>query len=210
MTIPVAGSADLVVLVADRDTEAGIRQILARNEALRIRRIQCDIFVHPQRDPGCLVDGANFLRQFSTSYGRALIVFDREGCGRDDLPREEIEESVTRNLASNGWGDRCAAVVIDPELEAWIWTDSPRLPQVLGWQSELQPVISWLRENGFTTDEHGKPFRPKEAFESTLRAVRKPRSSRIYEDLARSISLERCSDEAFMKLKRLLASWFAQ
>ncbi len=41
-----------------------------------------------------------------------------------------------------------------------------------------------------------------------LRTARKPRSSSIYLELARSVGTERCTDPAFLKLKRCLREWF--
>jgi hypothetical protein len=41
-----------------------------------------------------------------------------------------------------------------------------------------------------------------------LWTVRKPRSSAIYLELARSVSTDRCTDPAFLKLKRCLREWF--
>jgi hypothetical protein len=51
-------------------------------------------------------------------------------------------------------------------------------------------------------------MRPKEALEKALYAARKPRSSAIYQSLAEMVSLARCSDRAFIKLKETLRKWF--
>jgi hypothetical protein len=53
-----------------------------------------------------------------------------------------------------------------------------------------------------------KPARPKEAVQLALKTVRTPRSSSIYLELARSVSTDRCTDPAFLKLKRCLREWF--
>ena len=55
---------------------------------------------------------------------------------------------------------------------------------------------------------HGKPVRPKEAAEAALRKVRRPRSSNIYRKLAEVVSLQLCTDPAFLKLKSILQNWF--
>ncbi|MFB3133348.1 MAG: hypothetical protein ACE10K_12585, partial [Rhodothermales bacterium] len=53
-----------------------------------------------------------------------------------------------------------------------------------------------------------KPQRPKEAVEAVLRATDTPRSSSLYRQLAQKVSLNRCDDPAFLKLKSTLQEWF--
>ena len=74
---------DLVVVVADRDTEQAISALLRRNQALQIRAVDFDIFVHPERDPGVLQQGVALLNEINAlqKYRYALLLFDREGCG---------------------------------------------------------------------------------------------------------------------------------
>ena len=52
------------------------------------------------------------------------------------------------------------------------------------------------------------PARPKEAFNEALRAARKPRSPSLYEQIAKKVSLRRCTDKAFLELKGILSQWF--
>jgi len=58
---------DLVILVADIDMKAGVEGILKRHKSLKIRPVQHDIFVHPERDPGVLNKAHQFLRPFTFS-----------------------------------------------------------------------------------------------------------------------------------------------
>lgn len=53
-----------------------------------------------------------------------------------------------------------------------------------------------------------KPHAPKEAMEAVLRLARLPRSAARYRQLAEKISLDRCSDETFRKLRTTLQTWF--
>lgn len=76
---------------------------------------------------------------------------------------------------------------VDPELENWVWSDSPHVAQVLGWTDTTTPLRDWLRDKGHWTPECGKPSRPKEAVERVLRHVRKPRSSALYRRLSGSL-----------------------
>lgn len=198
---------DLVVLVADKNIEYALTGLLSRNQSLEIRSLTYDIYVHPQKDPGCFSKSDTFLRISIKSHAQALVIFDREGCGRMES-REALEEDVERRLSQSGWPDRAAAIVIDPELENWVWSDSPQVDAVLGWESNLPDLRTWLRQQMLLTAEQYKPSRPKEAMEQVLREVRKPRSSALYFELAQCVSFKRCSDPAFLKLKSVLRDWF--
>lgn len=207
---------DLVALVADKNIESALAGLVARHRALGVRQIDADIFVHPERDPGCLRKAHTFLRSQATRYEFAMVMFDREGCGRESCSAIELEARVEQSLASNGWDDRAATVVLDPELEAWVWSDSPEVDRVLGWFGRTPPLRAWLHDDDRfwpdTPREHRltKPDRPKEAMEQALRLVGKPRSSAYYGLLAKSVSVERCADRAFLKTRDCIKRWFGQ
>jgi hypothetical protein len=201
---------ELIALVADKSIECALRGVISRPEALGIRPIASasDIYAHPERDPACLRKAHAFLRPYALGYRRALVIFDRDGCGRAQEPRKELERQVEHALANAGWHDRAAAVVIDPELENWVWSDSPEVDRVLGWAEGLKDLRQWVSEQGFSISR-GKPERPKEAMEAALRHARKPRSSGLFTQLAQCVSLERCQDQAFGKLRTRLRDWFS-
>ena len=79
---------DLVVLVADKDMEHALKGLLSRPQAMGIRPIAYDIYVHPQHDPACARRGVAFLSGFSAQYDRGLLLFDHEGSGRETTPSE--------------------------------------------------------------------------------------------------------------------------
>jgi hypothetical protein len=199
---------DLVVRVADKNMEFSIRGILSRSQSLGIKMATSNTYVHPERDPGCFLKAHEFLRAFQDSHSHGLVVFDRKGCGRDAQTRQNLETQVERQLSGSGWGHRAACVVVDPELENWVWSDSPHFDTLLGWQGRTPALRQWLREKGVWPTEAPKPARPKEAVEQALRIARKPRSSSLYLQLAESVGLDRCSDSAFLKLRDTLANWF--
>ena len=199
---------DLILLVADRNMKAALSGVLNRPEALGIRQVVFEVLVHPQKDPGVLHDAHNVLRAVAGKFAHALAVFDREGCGREAEGRKTLEASVEQRLATNGWADRAKAVVIDPELESWVWSDSPEVDNALGWAGHVPALRPWLTEKGLLQQSEAKPGRPKEAMEAALRLVRRPRSSAIYRELAERVSLRRCTDSAFRKLITTLQTWF--
>ena len=201
------GRKDLVVLTADLNIENTVKGLLSRPPALGIRAIRHDIFRHPEKDPGCLHRAPEFLRALRERYHHALVLLDREGCGRADLSRAKLEGDLEQRLAQN-WGERAAAVVLDPELEVWVWSDSPHVEEVLGWKDRQPDLRSWLVEAGFATAGDAKPARPKEAVEKALRLVYKPRSSALYRKLAEQVSFQRCEDPAFLRFKQIVQTWF--
>lgn len=208
---PPPPARDLVVLAADKNTSESIRGLLGRHAALQIKRVAFDVIVHPQHDPGCLGQSSDLLTVYQKSHRYALVVFDREGCGQEHLAREELEEQVEQQVAGKGWKSRSAVVVIDPELENWVWSQSPHVATALGWNNQSTDVRSWLLQQQFLKNSTQiKPERPKEAMEAVLRHVRKPRSSSIYREIAKQVSLTRCTDAAFLKFRRTLQGWFPE
>ena len=94
-----------------------------------------------------------FLRSFSRRYRYALVMFDREGCGKEDRSRDELESDMELKLQNSGSPDRSAVVVIDPELEVWLWTDSSQLDQVAGWAGASPSLRQSIVGAGFNIGE---------------------------------------------------------
>lgn len=202
---------DLIIVVPDADMEAALRALLSRPTALGIRQITFDVKRHLQRDAGCRSGAHDFLRLFLKDFRYAMVIFDHEGCGREVMTREIVEIEVEKRLEANGWHSRCAAIVIAPELESWVWSDSPVVDDVLGWRGRNPALREWIRSKTiFWQGKNLKPQRPKEAFEAALRAVRTPRSSILFEELGREVSVENCIDPSFIKFRDMLSIWFRE
>ena len=205
-----AGTNDLVILVADTSIEAVVRAILKRPEALQIRGLTRKIYVHPDRDPGCRTKPhAVLTRQLSTAFRFALVVFDRQGSGGESSDVATLETHVTDQLVRVGWNDRAAAVAIDPELEVWVWADSPHVADALGWTGRDPALRDWLAERGVWPRQDVEPRDPKRAVDMALDEVCKPRSSELYGRLATHVSLARCTDPSFGRLRSQLQTWFS-
>lgn len=198
---------DLLCLAADKNIEAALRGLLARHEALGLRAFDVDVLVHPRRDPGCYHEAHEFLRPFREIYDHALVVFDRAWDGAPSQDALVLECDVRERLGGDGWGD---VVVLDPEIEVWVWSDSPHVDECLGWSKRNPNLRTWLHEQALWTDGHAKPDDPKMAVERALRAVKIPRSSAIYGNLARRVSMERCTDGSFARFRARLDAWFPQ
>lgn len=197
---------DLIVLAADPSMARMLSALLKRTESLEIRTISSKLITNPYRDSGFPQGASALLRAQSKNYDHALAVCDLHGCGREQRGREELEEMIENQLA-HVWGDRAAAVIIDPEMEAWVWSGSLHVAGTLRW-SEALDLRTWLREEGLWLDGLKKPQDPKAAWERALRHVNIPKSGALFEELASKVSLRNCEDAAFLKFRRKLNSWF--
>lgn len=204
---------DLVILVADTNMQFTVQGLLQQHKKLGTRRINFsihDIFVHPSKDSGCLRRCDDFLRSFTNEYHYSLVLLDLEGCGKEHLSREELEIDIEGRLSRSGWDERAAAIVFNPELEIWVWSDSPQVDETLAWKNPEQSLRQWLKVKNYIQDNEVKPKRPKEALEAVLREISTPRSSSIYHKLATAVSFSRCQDPAFLKFKTTLKDWFPE
>lgn len=199
---------DLVVLIPDQGIRSSIQKILERHHSIGIGPLSFQTFVHVARDPGCFLESHDFLRIYTRQSRHALVLFDRDGCGQEHRARNELEADVDQRLAASGWDDRAATIVLDPELEAWVWSESPHVERVLGWEDRVPDLRSWLREKGYLQGTNTKPNQPKEAYESALRTVGRHPSAALFAELAQVVGFERCSDPAFIKLLTTLRRWF--
>lgn len=199
---------DLVVLTPDKNWEAALQGILSRHRSLGIRQITAETLRHPRKDPGCVNEGINFLSGYSEQYHYSLLMFDYEGCGREQARPQDLQTELDQEFTRSAWGDRAKTVVLSPELEAWVWGNSPHVDEAAGWKNRQPSLRNWLIQRGWLQQGAIKPARPKEAFEAALREVHIPRSSSLYQQIAERVSLTRCQDAAFLEFKDILRQWF--
>ena len=199
---------DLVCVVADKQMEAAISALLDRPSALGIRPIEKEILRHPGHDPGCFTNPTEILRGYRKSAEHALIILDHKWEGVPTQSGEELEDLIADKFRIAEMEDWAAPIVIDPELEAWVFSGSPHVSQILGWQNRNPDLRETLERQGFLEPGNPKPHDPKAALTWALREVRKPRNSSMFRELARKVNTRRCQDRAFSRLKRLLRDWF--
>ena len=126
--------------------------------------------------------------------------------GETDRAPLELEAAIDQRLMAT-WAEHGKAIVIAPEVDVWLWGSDNALRETLNWPLP-GPIRDWLRGKGFQLTTDGKPLRPKEALDA-MRAVHKqPRSSAMYEKVTSRISLARCNDAAFVRLRKQLRAWF--
>ncbi len=200
------GMLDLVVLVADKNMQFALQGALARHQAMGIRPMSYEFRSHMGRDGGVRTTGADVLARETTRFQHALMLLDHEGCGQEDDDSLTLETQLDTQLRST-WGDRAKAIVIAPEVDIWLWGSDNALRETLQWPNDGS-IRDWLRGKGFEFNADEKPLRPKEALEAMRPVHKQPRSSAMYEKVTQRISLQNCTDSAFIRLKTQLQSWF--
>jgi hypothetical protein len=197
---------DLIVLVADKNMQFALQGGLNRPESLGTREISFDFRQHPGRDGGTRSNGAQVLALEKARFSHALLVLDHEGSGAGELGAAALESQLDEQLKLT-WNDKAKAIVIAPEVDIWMWGSDNKLAEVLKWPRK-ESIRDWLCATGFGFMPNGKPQRPKEALEAVFRVCKRPRSSAAYQQIASGISMTRCEDPAFLRLKTTLQDWF--
>jgi hypothetical protein len=199
---------ELIILVPCIDIETVLDTLLTyRTNDLKITPINFKILRHPNRDSGCCKDAVNSIRPFIKSYKYALVVFDKHGSGKDEDVKKNIEETIEEELGKNGWKDKCACIVIEPELENWVWVKSDHIAHSLGWKN-WKELYSWLIKEKHWTEGNPKPKDPKDAMDTVLRICQKRHSASIFKNITQNVTFESCIDTSFFKLKTVLNRWF--
>ena len=199
------------MIVPDADIEQAMKGLLPRTDSIDIAPVDFEVRRHVNKDSGCRTNAANYLRPYLRAYRYALVTFDRHGCGSRGT-REEIQGEVESDLTRNGWENRSKAIVIDPEIEVWVWSRSPVVAAVLGWGNDFEALRRWLIAENLWAPNRRKPQDSKDAMRKAMERARlRPkarRSSSKFRDLATSVDCTGCDDPAFVELTRTLRAWF--
>jgi hypothetical protein len=142
-------------------------------------------------------------------HRHAVIVLDREfGTAYDAV---FLHDDLVKRIAQTGWPlDRFEVVVIDPEIEAWIWQQNKRVADALHAKS-MAEVTAILAAAGYawtSTVPKLAPNRPKEALEAVLRHKQLRWSSAYHKKITESIPVAKCSEPTFVELRNTLQRWF--
>jgi len=206
---------DCLFLVADKNMEGMLKGFFSRDafhRAMGCGHFAFDsrqdlLVAHGQNDPGLYTRANEFLQPYANTHRHAVVIVDAEWSGSPG--KDGILKRLNQHLLSAGWlADNGCAVVIDPELENWVWQDSPHVCSALGSDMSFAALRAGLEAKGFWQPNEAKPDRPKEAVEWALRQSRKGRSSAIYQQLATWVTAKGCTDQAFHALRNALLRWF--
>lgn len=200
---------DLLLVTADQDAEFTVKALLKRHlKQFGIGDFTWEVIRNIGRDSGCRTDSVELLRDQIKRYRFTIVLFDFEGCEPpNNASKEAVAAKLEQDLSRNGWKDRCRAILIDPELENWIWTRHDRMARTIGWSGK-DDLYVWLEREGWITSGAAKPPRPKESFEAAIDITDIELSASLFEEIAEGAPLSRCTDPAFLALMEQLAEWF--
>lgn len=207
---------DLVVFVADSTMEQAFLSFMTRHDFhapynLNIHPISFDpaedLIRIPGNDSGAYGKGHEWMRARLGKYRHGIVVFDREF--GTDLDAQTLSIDLTSRIAQTGWHlDHFRVVVIEPELEAWIWQRNQRVAVPLGFKTVDQLVASVCNAGLAWPEGQPKPSRPKEALEAVCRLKGIGFSAALHRSITASVSLIGCQDPSFVQLRAALQRWF--
>ena len=198
---------DLVCVVADKQIKATIEGLLQRPRSLGIRDVEAAVLLHPNHDPGCYDRPADILHGYRRDAEHALIVLDHAWAGVPAESGPALEALIDEKLRQADMADWAVPLVVEPELEAWVFSTSPHVSRALGWKGPSS-IRKTLEEQNLWKAEDSKPADPKTALEYILARTGKSRSSSLFRRLASRVGTAGCQDRAFLRLKTLLQRWF--
>lgn len=205
---------DCIFLLADSNMEAAFRGFFARDalpERLGTGPFRFDpredlVVAAGDNDPGLYTRGHELLRPYQRTHRHAIVAIDAAWDGTPGAAA--IRNDLTAHISGTGWPDGSfKVIVIDPELEAWIWQKNPHVARAFGFNGE-QAMLAVSEVQ--TAWPHGqqKPNQPKETLEAVLRKQDIPRSSAIYEEISARVSANHCTDLSFCEMRDTLQHWF--
>lgn len=204
----------LLVYVADKNMAEAVGGLLSRrgfHHAIGCAPFDFDSrqdikVANGQNDPGLYTRGGELISPFRDDYERAVLIADEEWDGSPGA--DAMRDALRRHLDDAGWvGDTGLPLVVSPEADVWLWSDSPHSATALGWASwdDLRPA---LQDHGFIQVGRQKPERPKEAAEWALATKRLSRAAWRYREVSSKVSIRRCEDDALRVFINQLRTWF--
>lgn len=202
---------ELIILVADGTMSAVLRAFFERQFHYAVACAQfdfdptSDIVYDPlNTDGGVHRRCHDILRPYINTHRRALVILDQQfGAER---PADDVRSDIEERLSANGWEERAAAVVIDPELEVLLWQDNPNVERALRYSGPSLRQL--LAQDGRWPPDTAKPPAPKEVMRAVMRANRAGAPMVVYSQIARTVSTAGCVDPAFHRVRDMLRAWF--
>lgn len=168
-----------------------------------------DLFSSATMDPGTYTTGEELMRPFQKTHRHAVLMLDAQWDGSPGAAA--IRTDLSNRILVTGWpADAFKVIVIEPQLEAWIWQRNQRLATALKFGSVAEMVKAVHDAKVDWPNGQAKPSRPKEALEAVATRKRKiGYSSALHRAITTTISLAGCRDNAFLELRQTLQRWFS-
>lgn len=202
----------VIFVVADKNMEFMFRGFLERAGAFKslgCREFEFDakqdLLVASDHDPGLYSKARNYAQGARRTHARLVIAVDADWQGSPGA--DKIRQQIESECVLAGWTpDAVCILVLDPEIENWVWQDNPNVETEVGHKGTS--LRKQLAEEGAWPEGMAKPPRPKETLEAVLRRNRIPRSSGLYRRVAERVGVKHCTDAAFLRLAEALRTWF--
>lgn len=158
-------------------------------------------------DGGLWRHAGGLCKGYLQTHRHLVVCLDRDFGGSPG--QAQVRHDVEQQLLAAGWSlGQFAVLVIDPELEQWIWQDSPHVETALKHVSPPS-LRQTLQNSGEWPAGHAKPNSPKEVLERLVdQNLRGNRSSTIYSKITSRVSVRNCADGEFLALQAALQAWF--
>lgn len=161
-------------------------------------------------EPGCTDGGVHtqahlLLNGYRQTHQRALVILDQQFGG--EIPAADVRDDILKRLHKSGWGvAACEVVVIDPELEVWLWQDNPNVEQALKFNGGS--LREYLDGTGDWPAGRAKPNSPKEVMQALMKKNGAGLPMVVYRKIARSVGVGGCTDGSFGHFQATLQAWF--
>ena len=208
-------TSPLLFLVADKDIEQACKGCFLDREdwAQRFGCRKIDIgdrdFVVPagQKDPGLFARGHEIARRYLATHDHLVVLLDSAWQGSPE-PRR-IERELRKRLERNGWSAKKFEVIaIEPELEAWVWSDRRGLYSALRdvpRREDLDRLHALLSEKA---RDEARANDPKAELVKLRERLGISASSAQFRRFAKVARIDRCTDPAFARLREALQRSF--
>ncbi len=212
---------DCVFLVADSHMETVFKTFLGlrhRHEKLGTAPFRFDAerdLLLAGNDPAVYRKGHDFLQSYRRTHRYAVLVLDFQF--EHQKKPDEIVAEMTSKMIANGWNaEQIQVVLIQPELEAWLWQDNPNIQEVFfrnlsPTEKPKAPALrQWLCDQRLWPMECVKPPDPKTAMMKAAEEFRAGAPMAVFTEVFRRVSVHGCQDAAFHTLRDALKRWFPQ
>jgi hypothetical protein len=156
-------------------------------------------------DSAVYLKAHEFLKPYQRTHRHAVVAFDKwYGTGRT---AEESRKHVVTQMRASGWKEgEFEVVVIDPFLEAWLWTGTPHVKNAF--RCDVEPR-AWLQQQGLWPADKAKPTNPKAAAKALCaQGTRRAFDKTLHREIISKSSVAACEDPAFALLRDALQRWF--
>ncbi len=211
----------LIVLTADSTMKVFFDTLIDKMIGAEIINLDEFKVINLSGDSETRSKGADFLRKYNKRYPNAMIIFDPEGSGLEDIDIETERENIANRLSSNGFTN-VEVIILRPELEILLWLyDSNKqdynkvLKDLLDQKDNLYHKLkneNKIQRNSF------KSIRPKETFKELLKQKRIPVSATNYKEMIQNMyintsqnvnPLQDCNDLSFKCFYDTLIKWYS-